>query len=131
MESETVKKILLCDDSMLHRKLIIAMLHGLPYDILEATTGQEAERYALTAHDSIDLILLDIGMRDISGIEVCKAIRSSDQDRRRPLPIIAYTAHAMVDERKQYLSNGFNDILTKPTMREDLFSILHRHLLVS
>jgi CheY-like chemotaxis protein len=67
-------------------------------------------------------------MKDMSGIDVCRAIRKSDQNQRHPLPIIAYTAHAMVDERERYLSAGFDDVLTKPTMREALFSIMDRFL---
>ena|ERR1039457_1469312 len=128
MQNNTLKNILLCDDNTMNRKLIIAMLTGLPYRIIEVSSGQETLDCVLTDHDSIDLILLDISMKDMSGVEVCRAIRSSNQDQKRHLPIIAYTAHAMVDERKQYLSEGFDDILTKPTMREELFSIVSKYL---
>jgi two-component system, cell cycle response regulator DivK len=128
MDVSTQKNILVCDDNMINRKLIIAMLMRLPYRVIEAANGQEALASALEDHESIDLVLLDINMKGMSGVEVCRAIRSSLQDQRRPLPVIAYTAHAMVDERKRYLSGGFDDILTKPTTREDLFSILNRYL---
>ncbi|MBW4056695.1 MAG: response regulator [Proteobacteria bacterium] len=128
LETSTQKCILLCDDNTINRKLIIAMLTRLPFKVIEAANGQEALACALADHGSIDLVLLDISMKDMSGIDVCRTIRSSLQDQRRPLPVIAYTAHAMVDERILYLTAGFDDILTKPTTREDLFSILRRYL---
>ena len=127
MKNSKPKNILICDDNQLNRKLITAILSGLPYCVREAANGQEALDYALSDHESIDLVLLDISMKGISGIDVCRIIRNSNQDLKRPLPIIAYTAHAMVDERERYLSVGFDDILTKPTMREDLYNILHKY----
>ena len=126
--NNNLKNILLCDDNVLNRKLIAAMITGLPYSFMEAANGRESLARVLSDHDSIDLVLLDIGMKDFSGIEVCRAIRRSEQDRKRPLPIIAYTAHAMVNERAKYFAVGFNDILTKPTMREDLFEILRKYV---
>lgn len=128
MDDSRHKNILVCDDNALNRKLITAMLYGLPYSVRETTNGQETLACALTEHSSIDLILLDISMNDISGIDVCRAIRSSDLDQIRPLPVIAYTAHAMVDELERYISAGFDDVLTKPTTREALFSILRKHI---
>jgi two-component system, cell cycle response regulator DivK len=104
------------------------MLTGLPYGFKEAVNGTDALAQALEEHDSIDIVLLDINMKDISGIDVCRAIRSSEQDKKRPLPIIAYTAHAMTDEHDQILSAGFDDVLTKPTLRDDLFNILEKYL---
>ncbi len=127
-EQQERKKILLCDENALHRKLIVAMLTGLPYTVMEAVSGREALALALAEHGPIDLVLMGIGMRDLSGSEVCRAIRGSDQDRDNPLPIIAYTAHAMVEECKEYLAAGFDDTLTKPTMREDLFGMLRKYI---
>ena len=68
MENNKRKNILLCDDNILNRKLIIAMLKGLPYSFIEATNGREAMAFALKDHESIDLVLLDIGLKDINGI---------------------------------------------------------------
>ena len=128
MENHKEQNILLCDDNMLNRKLIIAMLNGQPYRVIEATNGREALDCALTDNHSIDLVLLDISMKGLSGVEVCRAIRDGERHKRHHLPIIAYTAHAMIDERERYISAGFDDILTKPVMREELFRILSRYL---
>ncbi len=128
MKNDNKRSILICDDNLLNRKLVAAMLAKSPYNVREATSGREAEAIVMADHDLIDLVLLDIGMKDLSGIDVCRAIRSSLQDQKRHLPIIAYTAHAMVNERERYLSAGFNDILTKPTQREELFAILDKYL---
>ena len=128
MISSRQPTILLCDDNPLNRKLITAMLTGMPYRIREASSGREALATVFSEHESIDLILLDISMKDVSGVEVCQAIRCSDQERHRVVPIIAYTANAMTDECEQYISIGFNDVLTKPTTLVNLMRILHTYL---
>jgi CheY-like chemotaxis protein len=128
MDVNTQKNILVCDDNTINRKLIIAMLKRLPYKVIETTNGQEALACVLADYESIDIVLLDISMKDMSGIEVCRAIRNSLQGQKHHLPVIAYTANAMVEERKLYLSAGFDDILTKPTTRDELFNILSRYL---
>lgn len=120
--------ILLCDDHQLNRKLIVAMLATLPFSIMEVSNGRDAISAVLSDHGSFDLILLDISMKEIGGIEVCTTIRNCEQDRTRPLPIIAYTASAMTDEREQYMSAGFNDVLTKPTTQNILLEMLKTYL---
>lgn len=128
MVSNDIKTILLCDDNALNRKLILTMLKKMPYRVVEATNGQEALACALAEHASIALVLLDISMKGMSGVDVCRAIRSSEQDQKRPLPVIAYTAHAMADEHRLYFSAGFDDVLTKPVMSEDLSKVLNKYL---
>jgi len=122
------KKILLCDDNVLNRKLIVAMLTGLPYHIREVASGQEALVCLFEEHQWFDLILLDINMIGMSGVEVCQAIRNSEQDQRCPVPVLAYTAHALDTERARYVSCGFDAILAKPILRDDLFNALRTHL---
>lgn len=122
------RTILLCDDNLVNRKLVSAMLHGHAYNIIETDCGHACINKALQHAEEIDLVLLDISLKDISGIEVCHAIRSSSMANAQSLPIIAYTAHALEDEHKSYISNGFSDVLTKPVVRDVLFSMLAKHL---
>lgn len=127
MAGNSVQKrstILLCDDNLLNRKLIGAFLIGLPFRIIEVDSGSECIRIALDGDNRVDLVLLDISLKDISGIDVCRAIREGLASRCPDLPIIAYTAHAMQEDHQSYLENGFNDVLTKPVVRDDLLRVL-------
>ena len=65
-----------------------------------------------------DLVLLDVSMPGMSGIEVCRRIRADE--RLRGLRVIAYTAHALPEERRSFLDASFDDILIKPITREAL-----------
>ncbi len=126
--TETARKnILICDDELLNRKLITAMLNGLPYVVSEVSNGTEAIARLLGDYDALDLVLLDIAMKDVSGTEVCRAVRGSEQDQKRHMPIIAYTAHAMNDEHERIISAGFDEILTKPTSRAALLALLEKY----
>lgn len=125
---ERIRNILLCDDNELNRKLVIAMLKGLPYRVIETDNGRDCLAYALASHGEIDLMLLDISMKDMNGIEVCSAIRASGQDRQRRMTVIAYTAHAMVEECRHLLASGFDGILTKPALCKELVAVLDKHI---
>jgi two-component system, cell cycle response regulator DivK len=120
------KQILLCDDNMMNRKLITAFLHGTRYHVIETDSGHDCINRAISSCQAPDLILLDIGLKDISGSEVCQILRSND--KLKQIPIIAYTARAMADEHREYLDNGFTDILTKPIVKADLMQLLNKYL---
>lgn len=121
------RTILLVDDNFMNRRLVAAMLHGEPYRLIERESGREGLACALAQRDELDLLLLDVGMPDLTGTELCRRFREAEGDGRR-LPVIAYTAHAMADERQAFLAAGFNDILIKPITREELLALLARHL---
>jgi CheY-like chemotaxis protein len=74
-----------------------------------------------------DLVLLDISLPGMDGNEILARIRADD--RLRALPVIALTAHAMAGDREKYLSQGFNDYITKPIVDETvLFDAIERRL---
>lgn len=124
---DRLRTILLVDDNFMNRRLVAAMLKGEPYRLVERESGREGLDYLLANRETIDLVLLDIGMPDLSGTEVCRAVRERGDNGRR-LPVIAYTAHAMADERRSILAAGFDGILTKPITREEFTAILERYL---
>lgn len=122
------RTILIVDDNFMNRRLVAAMLNDTSYCLVEKDNGREGLEYALGHRDELDLILLDIGMPDISGIDICRSIREHETGGVR-LPIIAYTAHAMSEERRSFLNAGFDDILIKPITRDEFLSVLEKHLI--
>ncbi|NBY33431.1 MAG: response regulator [Betaproteobacteria bacterium] len=72
-------------------------------------------------HNPCDVILLDISMPSVSGLQLCKQLRA-DQ-RYQHLQIIAYTAHAMPDEVLLWESSGFDKVLLKPIRKDDLLAL--------
>jgi len=68
-------------------------------------------------------------MRDMNGVDVCKALRSEAYNSDgRLLPIVAYTANSMAEDRINYIKAGFDEVLVKPIMEEELLQILENYL---
>lgn len=107
------KTIAVVEDNADNRLLVQALLEDL-YDITEYTTGIEA----LTGLRRFvpDLVLLDISLPEMDGIEVARAIRSDE--RLKHLPIVALTAHAMSGDRERFLQSGFDSYVAKPIIDE-------------
>ncbi|MEA3465554.1 MAG: response regulator [Thermodesulfobacteriota bacterium] len=122
------RNIMVCDDNTLNRKLVNAVLKDTCYSVIESHCGHDCLDYIFNQRGSVDLLLLDISMHDICGFEICKRLRQSDDKRCRDLPIIAYTAHAMEEERQSYFSAGFDDVLLKPVDTLSLVETINRHL---
>lgn len=79
-------------------------------NILEAATGKEAIEVA--TNNSIDVILIDIGLPDISGIDLLKKLQ--ELDKMKNIPMIAVTAYMLKDEKDRFLTSGFSGIIYKP-----------------
>ncbi len=112
------RRVLVVDDIPANRIIAEAMLRQLGWTVATASDGREALR-ALGA-SPFDLVLLDISMPGISGMEVCQSIRNNEALAN--LPVIAYTAHAQPEDRRNFIASGFNDVLIKPVSRETLAS---------
>jgi two-component system, chemotaxis family, chemotaxis protein CheY len=114
-----VAEILVVDDSKVMRDMIVACLRpraGLSFT--QASTGLEAiERLSLKP---FDLMLLDLNMPDIGGIEVLEFVRS--QDKLRALPIIVVTTRGDEASRARALSAGASRFMTKPFTPETILS---------
>jgi CheY-like chemotaxis protein len=108
-------KIAVVEDNPDNRLLVQAILEDM-YDITEFESGVDA--VAGLKDDPPDLVLLDISLPQMDGVEVLQWIRQ--QEEFDGLPVIALTAHAMAGDREKYLGHGFNDYLTKPIVDEDL-----------
>ncbi len=132
-ELPTGLRILLADDCDINREVAVAMLEALECRVTEASIGDEAVR--AYSEEAFDLILMDCQMPELDGYEATRRIRDQqmlsaarheDGPGRRPLPIVALTAHAMVGAREQCLEAGMDDYLAKPFDLEGLSAVLAR-----
>jgi len=120
LESLTVLAV---DDNEINLRLTTALLESRGIRVLQATSGERAVQIAGEQH--IDLILMDIQMPGMSGLEATKRIRAREAGQRRT-PIVAVTAHAYPEEREQFLSQGIDDCIIKPIDHRRLWSLLDR-----
>ncbi|MEP7263598.1 MAG: response regulator [Bacteroidota bacterium] len=116
------KNILIVDDDERNIYAISHTLEGQEMNIFKASTGMEAIRQ-LQINPEIDLVLMDVMMPDMDGIETVKQIRSDLSERR--IPIIAVTAKAMKEDRELCLSAGMDEYITKPVDTNRLLSVMN------
>ncbi|RZD16165.1 MAG: response regulator [Candidatus Acididesulfobacter guangdongensis] len=119
------KKIIIVEDNEINMDLIQAMLEPFNFNIIEAYDGFEAVEKINSNSDAF-LILLDIGLPGIDGMEVFKRLKQSEKTAK--IPVIAVTAHAMKGNKEHLLSLGFNDFIEKPVDRKILFEKIENFL---
>lgn len=119
------KRILCVDDNVHNANLVSALLNSTHAEVVIAHDGLEAVRRA--EKQKFDIILMDLRMPKMDGIEALKCIRNS-QNSNANTPIIALSAHIADNEHQTLLSAGFNDYLTKPVMKDMLFKTIRKWL---
>jgi CheY-like chemotaxis protein len=102
--------ILIVDDTRLNRELAKDILEMEGYRIYEAENGKEAIEHARRVIP--DIILLDIELPDMNGLEVLRVLR--EDTRTRPIPIVALTAHNSPSDHKNFLAAGCSGCISKP-----------------
>ncbi len=115
--------VLVVDDAEINRKLLRAYLSNVNCIILEAKDGEEAIKLALEKNP--DLILMDLKMPKIDGVEACKIIKS--EEKTRWIPIIALSA-IVADNLQFGLEAGFSSFLKKPVSKSELIKELMKYL---
>lgn len=124
---ERPMRILLVEDTATNRFVIKAYLKGLPYAIDEAENGEiGVEKFIKGKYD---LVLMDMQMPVLDGYGATRAIREWERKTKSPRsPIIALTAHALVDDEQKSLDAGCDAHLTKPVKKADLLMAIQEHL---
>lgn len=120
----TSLSILLAEDSVPNQKLAMAMLNSAGHHAVVAETGREAVD-ASGAQD-FDVVLMDLQMPEMDGLQATAAIRQRDRIAGRHTPIVAMTAHALSGDREKCLSAGMDDYVTKPVRPDKLFAAIGR-----
>ncbi|ABK45115.1 histidine kinase [Magnetococcus marinus MC-1] len=127
--NKPAKRILLVDDSEDNRSLIQAYLRRYPHALTTAENGKEA--LTLVKEKHFDIIFMDIQMPVMDGLSATRAIRAWEltQQSNRNVPIIALTAHVMLEDEKKSIDAGCNFHLTKPIKKARLIDIIDNHAL--
>jgi two-component system, cell cycle response regulator DivK len=117
------ERILVVEDNALNMKLFRDVLVATGYQTLEATTGGEAVELA-TEH-APDLVLMDIQLPDLGGVQALGRLRANE--RTAAIPVLALTAQAMDGDRERFLAAGFNGYLSKPVNVRELVGTVRLH----
>ncbi|MDH3205817.1 MAG: response regulator [Gemmatimonadota bacterium] len=121
-EAWDAMRVLLVEDNMVNQRLALALLERLGHDVQVASNGREALE-ALQASD-FDLVLMDIQMPEMGGIEATQKIREREAANGGHIPIVAMTAHAMTGDRERFLEAGMDEYLSKPISQERLREVV-------
>jgi signal transduction histidine kinase/DNA-binding response OmpR family regulator len=119
-------RILLAEDNPVNQHLVVSVLGKEGHHVEIARDGREAVQ--LHAQDPFDIILMDVQMPEMNGLEATLQIRNAEQRTGKHIPIIAMTAHAMLSDRERCLAAGMDRYLAKPVVKADLLRVLASHL---
>jgi len=123
------KHILLVEDNELNREIAQEILREYGFLVDSAENGAVAvEKVSTAAPGSYDLLLMDVQMPIMDGYTATRKIRALDDPARAKLPIIAMTANAFDEDRRNALESGMNGFLSKPIVIDDLVQELHKIL---
>jgi DNA-binding response OmpR family regulator len=124
--SQEVQKVLVVDDNQDVRELIVHILNADGFHVYSAIDGENA--LAILNSNPVDLVLLDVMMPGMSGLDVLKEIRTGSNKKIREVPVMMITAMSSTDDVDQALAIGANSYVVKPfrgtTIREKVRKIL-------
>jgi signal transduction histidine kinase/DNA-binding response OmpR family regulator/HPt (histidine-containing phosphotransfer) domain-containing protein len=116
--------ILLAEDNVVNQRVAESILEKRGHVVQPVNNGREA--LAALACEHFDLVLMDLQMPEMDGLEATAAIRQIEQQKGGHIPIIAMTAHAMKGDRERCLEAGMDDYLAKPVDAKALLDVLQR-----
>ncbi len=116
-------KVLVVEDNPLNMELVTEMLIAQGFITEGANDGEEAVRMA--EKEAYDLIVMDIGLPGIDGVEATKRIRT--KSRNKFIPVIALTAFAMKGDMERFLKAGFDAYLSKPINVPEFMKVIEKY----
>jgi signal transduction histidine kinase/CheY-like chemotaxis protein len=125
--SATPRRILLAEDNPVNQKLVVRLLEKQGHQVVVRSNGREALR--ALEEGPFDLVLMDVEMPEMTGLEAAAAIRDRERATGGHVPVIAMTAHAMKGDREQCVAAGMDDYVSKPIRAEELYAALARRAL--
>lgn len=117
-------RILYVEDNFQNKRLVKKILGARGYEILEADDGLTGVEMAL--QETPDLILMDISLPGIDGVEATQRIKAHNETAN--IPVVALTANAMRGDRERFIAAGCDDYLPKPISTSELIEMLRKYL---
>ncbi|MHB8410756.1 MAG: response regulator [Candidatus Acidiferrales bacterium] len=117
-------RVLLAEDNLVNRQLATRLLEKQGHTVVTAKNGIEA--VAAVEREDIDVVLMDVQMPEMDGLEAIQVIREKERVSGRHLPIISITAHVMKGDREKCLEAGADDYVPKPLKPAELFAAIER-----
>lgn len=126
--SKNNRKVLVVDDNLLNRKLACAILKNNNFEFDVAENGKIA--YDLFTNGSYDIVLMDIQMPIMNGLESAKMIRDFERktNTESSVPIIAVTTFTRDDDKENCYDAGMSEVLGKPYKTDNLIEVLGRYI---
>lgn len=119
-------RILVAEDNIVNQRLVVRLLQKRGHTVLVANTGREA--LAVLERHPVDLVLMDVQMPEMDGLEATAVIREQERQRGGHLPIIALTAHAMKGDAERCRAAGMDSYVPKPINAQALSAAISRVL---
>jgi two-component system sensor histidine kinase/response regulator len=117
-------RVLLAEDNAVNQKVASRVLEEQGHHVTIAADGREA--LAALDGENFDVVLMDVQMPEMDGIETTFAIRARERDTGKRLPVIAMTAHAMQGDRERCLAAGMDSYISKPIRPRELIELLEK-----
>ena len=118
------KKVLVVDDNLINIKVAVRLLQTYNLQVESVTSGFECIE-KINSGMKYDLILLDDMMPKMSGVETLQKLKEKEDYN---IPTVALTANAISGMKEKYLENGFNDYLSKPIEKPELYRVINKFL---
>jgi two-component system sensor histidine kinase/response regulator len=115
-------RLLLAEDNAVNRRLVTAILEKHKHTVVSVENGRQAVDAVKT--DTFDLVLMDLQMPEMGGMEATGIIRAAEMGTGLHLPIVALTAHAMKGDREACFAGGMDAYLAKPVRPNELLAVL-------
>ena len=119
-------RVLLAEDSLFNQRLAIGVLERHGHQVVVANNGREAVQ--AVQQDRFDIVLMDVQMSEMDGLEATAAIRQWEGEVGGHIPIVAMTAHAMKGDRELCMDAGMDGYVPKPVRSKELFSVMRQLL---
>jgi signal transduction histidine kinase/ActR/RegA family two-component response regulator len=119
--------VLVAEDNPINRKLAVRLLEKKGYRATVAENGLAA--LACLDKQRFDMILMDVQMPEMGGLEATRSIRERERISGGHIPIVAMTANAMKGDRERCLESGMDDYVSKPVLPEEMFRVMEAQLM--
>jgi two-component system sensor histidine kinase/response regulator len=116
------RRVLLVEDNAVNQKLAVRLLETQGHTVTLAVDGKLAVK--AMEREEFDVVLMDVQMPEMDGLEATATIRAKERDNGRHVPIIAMTAHAMQGDRERCLAAGMDGYISKPVDSRELMETI-------